>query len=43
MEFVIISGMSGAGKTSALHIMEAIGCWNATAAGSPAKIRALLR
>ena len=25
MEFVIISGMSGAGKTSALHIMEDIG------------------
>ena len=25
MEFVIISGMSGAGKTSALHIMEYIG------------------
>ena len=27
MEFVIISGMSGAGKTSALHIMEDIGCY----------------
>ena len=25
MEFVIITGMSGAGKTSALHIMEDIG------------------
>ena len=25
MEFVIISGMSGAGKTSALHVLEDIG------------------
>ena len=25
MEFVIISGMSGAGKTTALHVLEDIG------------------
>ncbi len=26
MDFVIITGMSGAGKTSALHVLEDIGC-----------------
>ena len=27
MEFIIISGMSGAGKTTALHVLEDIGCY----------------